>query len=258
MLTVFTGEPVPPRQGAWDALCGFVDSTAAAAVRRSEDDAAFADSPHRPAELGLVDGQYSSGSRTPTEAASIGGAVADWAAQHPDGTVALPAGAGARTGFAFWRHEPMQGRAGPAPHPDHVFIRDAAVETLAGLGQTAAALYEELPYLAGGKADAEARRVAAYLGDCVELRLPVDRAAKAARIGCYASQVPHLTFRGRSVARAADLPSYERYWVYGPRLRAVAAHSHATMPSGNGESFSAPVSVIRKLSSKRSPPPSGQ
>src|SRR5581483_1413619 len=33
---------------------------------------------------------------------------------------------------------------------------------------------------------------------------------------------------------------------------------HRTTPSGNGESFSAPAAVIRKLSSTRSPPPSCQ
>ena len=34
-------------------------------------------------------------------------------------------------------------------------------------------------------------------------------------------------------------------------------HPHTT-PSGNGDSFSAPPAVIRKLSSSRSPPPPGQ
>ena len=42
--------------------------------------------------------------------------------------------------------------------------------------------------------------------------------------------------------------------VAGPHLRAVDGHA-ATIPSGNGESFSAPPAVIRKLSSTRSPPP---
>ena len=45
-----------------------------------------------------------------------------------------------------------------------------------------------------------------------------------------------------------------RVQVAGPHLRAVDGHA-ATIPSGKGESFSAPPAVIRKLSSTRSPPP---
>ena len=45
-----------------------------------------------------------------------------------------------------------------------------------------------------------------------------------------------------------------RVQVARPDLRAVEGHAW-TIPSGNGESFSAPCSVIRKLSSTRSPPP---
>ena len=45
-----------------------------------------------------------------------------------------------------------------------------------------------------------------------------------------------------------------RVQVAGPDLRAVERHAW-TIPSGNGESFSAPSSVTRKLSSTRRPPP---
>src|SRR5919201_881150 len=47
--------------------------------------------------------------------------------------------------------------------------------------------------------------------------------------------------------------------VAGPDLPGVGhRHESVTTPSGNGESFSAPVAVTRKLSSSRSPPPSSQ
>ena len=49
-----------------------------------------------------------------------------------------------------------------------------------------------------------------------------------------------------------------RVQIARPELVAVDAHRPTTIPSGNGESFSAPSSVTRKLSSTRSPPPSGQ
>ena len=44
------------------------------------------------------------------------------------------------------------------------------------------------------------------------------------------------------------------------RVRPVelAGPDHRTIPSGNGDSFSAPSAVIRKLSSRRKPPPSSQ
>ena len=45
--------------------------------------------------------------------------------------------------------------------------------------------------------------------------------------------------------------------VAGPDLVAVD-HAHLTMPSGKRLSFSAPLSVMWKLSSTRRPPPSGQ
>ena len=48
-----------------------------------------------------------------------------------------------------------------------------------------------------------------------------------------------------------------RVEVAGPDLRAVERHAR-TIPSGNGESFSAPPAVIRKLSSTRRPPPPSQ
>src|SRR4029078_2271173 len=51
----------------------------------------------------------------------------------------------------------------------------------------------------------------------------------------------------------------ERLLVDRPRPDLCAVERHAcTIPSGNGESFSAPSAVMRKLSSTRRPPPPSQ
>jgi hypothetical protein len=105
-------------------------------------------------------------------------------------------------------------------HPDHVFVRDAALDAVASGVGARALLYEELPYLWGEAADGQVRRVARSRGlsaECVVVR--VDRPSKAARIAVYASQVPHLTVRGRRVHLAEDLPEEERYWILSAQPR---------------------------------------
>jgi LmbE family N-acetylglucosaminyl deacetylase len=215
VLTVFAGEPAPPRQGKWDRVTGFPDSTESRRVRQAEDQAAFAGTPHRLAYLDLVEAEYLSGPRTRYDAEPIASAVSRWVEQHPRGMLAVPAGAGRGPGLITSVRRRMGVRIA-LRHPDHVFLRDAALDAVASFAGARAVMYEEFPYLWGEAADAEARRVARSRGlsaKCVAV--DVDRRSKAARIAAYASQAPHLSVRGRRVDVAENLPEEERYWILG-------------------------------------------
>jgi hypothetical protein len=87
------------------------------------------------------------------------------------------------------------------------------LQTIADLPNAEAILYEELPYLWGGRGDRTARRAAAAVGLCVDpFELSIDPVAKARRLRAYSSQIPQLTWRGRRLDDPASLPSRERYW----------------------------------------------
>ena len=76
--------------------------------------------------------------------------------------------------------------------------------------------YEELPYLWGGRGDAEARRIARARGlQATPYMVEVDRAATAERIAVYASQVPHISPAARRLDAPSVLPAEERYWQLG-------------------------------------------
>ena len=215
VLTVFAGEPRPPRQGPWDYECGFSSSAESVPIRRAEEEAAFAETPHRLAFMDLVEGQYVDWQHGEREAEAIGSAIRRWVENNgPRATVAVPAGAGRVLGRAraclapILKLRPVQER-----HPDHVFVRDAALRVLARLAGVVPILYEELPYALDVSAVREARRAAAAWGwRPVELVVEVDRDAKAARIGAYATQVPHLTVDAMRLDVAANVPPAERYW----------------------------------------------
>jgi LmbE family N-acetylglucosaminyl deacetylase len=215
ILTVFAGEPDPPRQGPWDHDTGFASSAESIPVRRAEEESAFAGTPHRVLFMELVEGQYVEWQRTEEEAHAIAEAIHDWTAASAAGTVALPAGAGRRpTRFRARLARSLGTNIGAEPHPDHAFVREVGLGALAGLPGIVPLLYEELPYVLGGRAAREARRAAAAFGwSAVELVAEVDRVAKAARISAYATQVPHLTLDGTRLDVAANLPGSERYWL---------------------------------------------
>jgi LmbE family N-acetylglucosaminyl deacetylase len=219
VLTVFAGEPDPPRQGPWDSDCGFASSAESIPIRRAEEESAFAGTRHRLAFMELLEGQYVDWHHAAEEADAIAAKIRGWTAANAGGTVAVPAGAGRRLGrvrAGLARRVGMNG--GPDPHPDHLFVRDVALCVLASGREVLPLLYEELPYVLGGGAAREARGAAAACGRrAVELVADVDRVAKAARIGAYATQVPHLTLDGRRLDVAANLPSHERYWQLVPR-----------------------------------------
>jgi hypothetical protein len=213
VLTVFAGEPQPPRRGWWDEETGFSDSAESVPARLAEDRAAFAGTPHRLSYLGLLENQYLDGPRGEEDAATIRAAVDRWCAAHPGGTVAIPAGAGGRGG-RLGRVLELVGAAGdPRPHGDHLYVRDALVGVDAAL-----LLYEEVPYLFGGRADREVRRIARALRRRAMERVePIDRAAKARRIAAYASQIPHLSPGEGRLDDPAILPPVERYWLLPKR-----------------------------------------
>jgi LmbE family N-acetylglucosaminyl deacetylase len=215
LLTVFAGNPTPPRQGKWDRVTGFADSGESRSVRRAEEHSAFADTPHRLAFLDLVEAEYLSGTRAQDDAKPIAAATSRWVEQNHGGVVAVPAGAGRDRGLITTVLRRMGIRA-PLRHPDHLFVRDTALDAVAA-ANAQAVLYEEFPYLWGEAAEAEVRRITRSRGMSAErVVAQVDVRSKAARIAVYASQVPHLTVRGRRVDVAEHLPGEERYWILSP------------------------------------------
>ena len=216
VLTVFAGSPDPPSQGSWDRVTGFVDSTESMPVRLAEERAAFARGPHRLVLLDVVEAQYLTGPRPPGDAKPIAAAVVDWLERHPRGVVAAPAGAGRAPRRLRTRIRRLVGEDTPTRHPDHLFVRDAVLDALESCGDPRPVLYEELPYLWGRAADREVERVVRGRGLVAEhIVVPLDRRAKAARIGIYATQAPHLEVRGRRVDYVEDLPERERFWLLG-------------------------------------------
>jgi hypothetical protein len=215
VVTVFAGDPESPRHGSWDELAGFPNSAAALSARRGEHASAFAGSPHRVRGLALVEQQYLDGPRPDSDFEAIGQEVTEWAARNPGGLVALPAGAGWSAPGVVRRLARLAGRDRVRPHHAHLLVRDAALAALSDEWEPL--LYEELPYLLGGRADGAARAAARRAGrDAVELAEPVDRGRKAARIARYASQLPLISPDGRQLDDPTALPPVERYWLLQP------------------------------------------
>jgi hypothetical protein len=213
VLTVCTGAPDPPRQGWWDAQCGFTSSAESVPARLREDDTAFAGTPHRRANLDLLELQYQEG-RTPAEREQLAERVWGWLAVNPTGIVSVPAGAGCSQRLtARWRRKLLRSRCSPPQHPDHLFVRNAVLDVLAEAEATPL-LYEEVPYLWGEPADAEAERAASRRGLRAELVvMEVDRARKAGRIAAYASQIPQISPPHGRLDDEQTLPATERYWL---------------------------------------------
>lgn len=216
VLTVLGGEPEPPRVGWSERHMGFPNSRETMAARRTEDGRAWAGGPHRSRWLDLLDDDYLDRPRPASDDAAVRHSVAEWCVGNPGGTVALPAGAGRRRGRARALIERMGGGRGEGvlQHSDHLFVRDAALTTVRETG-AALVLYEELPYLWGGRADVEVaalsrrRRIA-----LARTEAPVDRVRKAERIGRYASQIEQLWHT--RLDDPAELPATEAYWLCSP------------------------------------------
>lgn len=120
VVTVFTGSPPPGTPApAWDRLTGADDPVTRMAERRGEDRDALALAGRRGEGLGLLDAQY-----RPVEP-EVGDVVAAVRAALRPGTVI---------------HAP----AGLGGHPDHVLVRDSALEL--ARGGWPLALYADLPH----------------------------------------------------------------------------------------------------------------
>jgi hypothetical protein len=212
IVTVFAGAPEPSVVAYWDELSGFADSAEALEARRAEDAVALTAGGHRFVYLPLLEDQYG-GERGEEQRAEVAAAVESWTAEHPAGLVALPAGAGWGAPRAIRPLLRRLGRGRVPPHPDHLFVRDAALASL-GDAKWTPLLYEEQPYDRSGRAAGEASRLAARLGRrAVEVVLEVDRAAKARRIAHYASQVPLISPPEGRLDDPSVLAGTERYWL---------------------------------------------
>ncbi|TWE12001.1 hypothetical protein [Rudaeicoccus suwonensis] len=107
-------------------------------------------------------------------------------------------------------------RRGLAVNPDHVAVRDIALQVCAQPPATRVVFYEDLPYLWHQRGAAEAAAVARSRGLTLsELTVDVDVADKIARIGCYASQLAPLDAKGR-LTSTDHVPSTETYWSSRP------------------------------------------
>lgn len=214
VLTIFTGAPEPPQTGWWDEECGFSSSAESVPARLREDEAAFSGTPHRRHYLSLVEMQYVGRPRVDGDAHTIATSIRSWVSEHQSGTVAVPAGAGcASTAIVLRLRRFLRRPCHPPQHPDHLYVRDAVLPVVARAQDLRLLLYEELPYLFGAGADKEARRIAAGGWRADRIVAPVDRNAKAARIGAYSSQVPHISPPEGRLDEAATLPAHERYWL---------------------------------------------
>src|ERR1700752_1836128 len=150
VLTVFTGAPDPPQQGAWDRTTGFASSEESMPRRLAEERAAFSGTHHRLTLLGGLELQYATDETRSADTTAIIAAVMTWLADHSSGVVAVPAGAGKLSGRVRSRIERLLGHVGTIRHPDHVFVRDVVLEHI---GDGPILLYEEFPYRWGRRAD---------------------------------------------------------------------------------------------------------
>lgn len=223
ILTVFAGAPLPHRQGWWDRRCGFASSAESVPARRREEMDAFAGSSHQVRFLDIPDVQYAPTVRPPEDARAIEAAIRACIEDAPPGMVALPAGSGWEPSLArelLGRIRPRRfapRQPGPRPSPDHLYLRDVALRTLAEEEAIELLLYEDLPYAFAGDGGLPALAAAEAIGRRADpLVLDVDREQKARRLSFYRSQIPHISPPGRRLDDPAALPAIERYWRLVP------------------------------------------
>lgn len=225
VLDVFTQRPEPEQVTDWDRRCGFRGSDDAIAARWAEEQAAFAASPHHFAAVDLLDAQYTSGPRDDVDATRIARSIDAWLREVGGAaTVAVPVGAGTPRGVSRslltrWRAK-QAGTFVFDNSPDHLFVRDAALGHLRGRPEVDVVLYEEHPYLYSMRGDRLVPALAAWTGRDAQVHdVPVDVAAKAARVAKYSSQLGLLFRVTDEPALAKVLPRTERYWLLtAPRV----------------------------------------
>ena len=204
---IFAGFPQPPVVGANDATAGFFDSDEAMTARHFEARNAFAHADHTLVAMGLLAGQCLRGERPARDAPWIQRAISDWCVRNGGGTVAVPAGAGRRPGKVW-----SLGHRRSAQDPDHVFVRDAALDVLGLLPTAKVWLYQEHSSVGEGTADKAVRRV------CLRRRLAAARLA----LGVNRRENARIAglFRSERVNRPQgfgvnSLPKAEWYWLVG-------------------------------------------
>ena len=184
------------------------------ARRREEDRLAFEGLPHESVQLGLLEGEHAPSPRPDSDAEAIRRHVEEWLDKASSSLVAIPAGAGRPVGRLRLKLEELLGvRAGIAPNPDHLFVRDVALDAMRSRAGSGALLYEELPYGLDGAAQGEVERLAQdFSVEPARFTAPVDVEEKSRRVAAYASQISSLHSRLR-LDRPESLPPDERYWM---------------------------------------------
>jgi hypothetical protein len=226
VLDVFTLVPEPDHASEWDRACGFATASDAMAAHEEEEATAFADGFHEVLAVDLLAHRYGGGRRGTVDERRLRDALTDWVHRCGACTVVLPAGAGlvpgSGAGLGARLRALFGGRRSLHVDPDHLWVRDTAAQVLDAHDAVEIWLYDEFPHGRSRHADAAVGLFAGWLRRRAELHIvPVDRAAKARRIGVYSS-LAEGWFRMRSPRRIARrIPRTERYW---------ALHRQATSP----------------------------
>jgi len=138
----------------------------------------------------LLDGQYCTGPRDPRDTERVTKAIDSWIAANRSAasvTIAMPVGAGTplgvSTSFRKRWHARRAGTFAFSNSPDHLWVRDTALEHLRDRTDVVVWLYEEYPYQFAMGGDRVVPAIETWLGRTAVLRvLAVDKGAKARRI----------------------------------------------------------------------------
>lgn len=110
-------------------------------------------------------------------------------------------------------------RKGMAANPDHLDVRDTAMQVLTSAPTTRIVFFEELPYLWHEKGDAQAAHLAKQHRLTLAAQVHgLDRSHKLDRLRYYASQLDPLDPVERRLS-IGNLPATERFWYVTGRGR---------------------------------------
>lgn len=172
----------------------------------------------------LLDGMYLRGNRPASDVDRLREVVAvALDGLGPDIAIAVPAGAGrprrsSATRRVLHRLVPgaAEGRRYIAPHPDHLWLRDAGLTVAREHGRTVV-IYEEIPHGMGFPADEKVCGLAAANGEtATPVVMDPDLDEKVRRLGAYRSQLPLLFPPWLKGPLREVVPTAERYWVFEP------------------------------------------
>jgi LmbE family N-acetylglucosaminyl deacetylase len=219
VLDVFTVGPEPDLASEWDRRCGFDSGQAATIEREREEAEAFMGTSHEVLATDLLDGRYLSVARGRSDERRLRTAIDDWTRRWSASTVVLPAGAGVHVGLApsvLTRvRTNVGGPRAAVADPDHLWVRDTALEALRARDDVDLWLYEELPQRFSRRGDTAVDLVARWTDRTARrVDVAIDRRRKADRLATYGSQIgPLLGGDGARPSRLARrVPGNERYW----------------------------------------------